>query len=71
VIGSVTGWEQLGDAVVETIVSTCVAFAYLLADLVLLIDERLRARAADRGRGAPPRPSGPSQGAAAGAQGED
>ena len=44
VILGITGWETLGVAVVETVVWTCVAFAYPLADVVLLIEDRLRAR---------------------------
>ena len=44
VILGLTGWETLGVAVVETAVWTCVAFAYPLADVVLLIEDRLRAR---------------------------
>jgi len=71
VILGLSGWEDLGVAVAETVIWTCIAFAYPLADLVLLIDERLRARAADRARGAPPRSGGPGQGAAAGAQADD
>jgi uncharacterized membrane protein len=71
VIAGVTGWEQLGDAAVETIVWTCVALAYPLADLTLLIEERLRARAADRARGTPPRAGDPGQHAAASAQADD
>ena len=35
VIGGVTGWENLGDRVSETIVWFCLAFAILSADLVL------------------------------------
>src|SRR5215475_2977933 len=64
-------WEQLGDAAVETIVWTRVALAYPLADLTLLIEERLRARAADRVRGTPPRAGDPGQHAAASAQADD
>jgi uncharacterized membrane protein YozB (DUF420 family) len=70
VIIGLTGWEQLGVAAVETVVWTCVAFAYPLADLTLLIDERLRARAADRARGTPPQ-AGDTRGAAAGVQADD
>jgi uncharacterized membrane protein YozB (DUF420 family) len=44
VILGVTGWETLGVAVVETVVWSCLAFAYPLADVVLLIEDRLRAR---------------------------
>ena len=35
VIGGVTGWENLGDRVSETIVWVCLAFSVLSADLVL------------------------------------
>jgi len=35
VIGGVTGWENLGDRVSETIVWVCLAFSILAADLVL------------------------------------
>jgi uncharacterized membrane protein len=35
VIGGVTGWDNLGIAVTETIVWSCLAFAILFADLVL------------------------------------
>jgi hypothetical protein len=52
VIGGVTGWETLGVAAVETIVWSCIAFAYPLADLVLLFEDRLRARSAQRDAGA-------------------
>jgi uncharacterized membrane protein YozB (DUF420 family) len=54
VILGVTGWETLGVAVVETVVWTCVAFAYPLADIVLLIEDRLRARTMQRQRDAGP-----------------
>lgn len=52
VILGLTGWETLGVAVVETAVWTCVAFAYPLADVVLLIEDRLRARTMQRQRDA-------------------
>jgi uncharacterized membrane protein len=55
VILGLSGWEDLGVAAAETVVWTCVAFAYPLADVVLLIDERLRARAAERAQGEPHR----------------
>jgi len=71
VIGGLTGWEQLGDAAVETIVWTCVALAYPLADLTLLIEERLRSRAADRSRGVPPHAGKPPQNATANLQADD
>ncbi len=35
VIAGVTGWENLGESVTETIVWACVAFSLLLADIVL------------------------------------
>ena len=44
VIAGLTGWEDLGTAVSETIVWTCVALAYPLADVVLLVDDSLRSR---------------------------
>lgn len=71
VIAGLTGWEALGDAAMETIVWTCVAFAYPLADLTLLIEERLRARAADRARGAPLHIGEPRANAATSAQADD
>jgi uncharacterized membrane protein len=52
VILGLTGWETLGVAVVETVVWTCVAFAYPLADVVLLIEDRLRALTVRRERDA-------------------
>jgi hypothetical protein len=52
VILGLTGWEAIGVAVVETAVWTCVAFAYPLADVVLLIEDRLRARTMQRQRDA-------------------
>ena len=48
VILGVSGWEALGVAAVETVVWTCVAFAYPLADLVLLLEDRLRSRGTPR-----------------------
>ncbi|HVO88489.1 MAG TPA: DUF2306 domain-containing protein [Casimicrobiaceae bacterium] len=50
VIVGVTGWERLGVTAVETVVWCCVAAAYPLADLVLLLEERLRARQSERAR---------------------
>jgi uncharacterized membrane protein len=35
VVGGVTGWENLGPSVTETIVWSCVAFSLLFADIVL------------------------------------
>ena len=35
VIAGVTGWENLGDSAIETIVWACVAFSLLFADIVL------------------------------------
>ena len=35
VIGGITGWENLGESVNETIVWACVAFSLLFADIVL------------------------------------
>jgi len=52
VILGVTGWEELGGTVVETAVWTGVALAYPLADVVLLIEDRLRARTTQRQRDA-------------------
>lgn len=47
VILGVSGWEALGVAAVETVVWTCVALAYPLADMVLLIEDRLRTHGAN------------------------
>ena len=44
VIEGLTGWETLGPAVDATVVWTCVALGYPLADTVLHIQEILRAR---------------------------
>lgn len=44
VVGGVTGWERLGDAVVEAIVWGCLAFAILFADLILQWQELRRTR---------------------------
>lgn len=44
VIGGVTGWENLGLAVTETIVWSCLAFAVLSADVVLQWEELRRRR---------------------------
>ena len=43
-VGGVTGWEQLGNAAVETIVWACVACAFPIADLVLQWQDSNRAR---------------------------
>jgi hypothetical protein len=40
----VTRWENLGDAVTETIVWVCLGFSLLLADIVLQLQELRRAR---------------------------
>jgi uncharacterized membrane protein len=42
VIAGLTGWENLVPDVSETIVWTCVALAYPLADVILLLDDSLR-----------------------------
>lgn len=47
VIVGLSGWERLGVSAVETVVWTCVALAYPLADVVLLVEERLRVRMAN------------------------
>lgn len=52
VVLGVTGWETLGVAAVETVVWTCVALAYPIAALLLLIEDRLRVRVAQRDGGA-------------------
>ena len=44
VIGGVTGWDNLGIAVTETIVWSCLAFAILFADLVLQWQDLHRTR---------------------------
>lgn len=44
VVGGITGWENLGMAVNEAIVWGCLAFAILLADLVLQWQELQRTR---------------------------
>jgi uncharacterized membrane protein len=44
VVGGVTGWENLGIAVTETIVWGCLAFAVLSADIVLQWEELRRRR---------------------------
>ncbi len=44
VVGGITGWDNLGIGVTETIVWTCVAFALLEADLVLQWQESRRSR---------------------------
>ena len=45
VVAGVTGWEALGERVVETIVWSCLAFSLLFADLVLQYQELARSRA--------------------------
>ena len=45
VIGGLTGWENLGPRATETIVSTCLVFSILSADLVLQWQELRRSRA--------------------------
>jgi len=44
VVGGVTGWENLGESAMETIVWACVAFSLLFADLVLQWQELRRTR---------------------------
>lgn len=44
VVGGVTGWENLGNHIDETIVWTCLAFSILSADLVLQLQELGRTR---------------------------
>ena len=44
VIAGVTGWENLGDAVTETIIWVCLGFSLLLAAIVLQLQELCRAR---------------------------
>src|SRR5579859_7271342 len=43
-VGGVTGWENLGNHIDETIVWTCLAFSILSADLVLQLQELGRTR---------------------------
>jgi uncharacterized membrane protein len=45
VVAGVTGWETFGEAVVETIVWSCLAFSLLFADVVLQWQELVRSRA--------------------------
>ena len=45
VVAGVTGWEALGERVVETIVWSCLAFSLLFADLILQYQELARSRA--------------------------
>jgi len=45
VVGGVTGWDNLGISVTETIVWSCVAFSLLFADIVLQVQELSRSRA--------------------------
>jgi uncharacterized membrane protein len=40
----VTGWENLGPSVVETVVWSCNVFALLAADIVLQVQESMRTR---------------------------
>ena len=44
VIGGVTGWDDAGIAVTETIVWMCLAFSLFLADVVLQVQELRRSR---------------------------
>jgi uncharacterized membrane protein len=44
VVGGVTGWENLGDRAIETIVWSCLAFSLLAADIVLQWQELRRVR---------------------------
>jgi uncharacterized membrane protein len=44
VIGGVTGWDNLGSHVTETIVWCCVAFSVLIGDIVLQVQESMRSR---------------------------
>ena len=46
VVQGVTGWENLGIAVTETVVWCCLAFSLLSADIVLQVQELWRSRAA-------------------------
>jgi len=46
VVGGITGWDALGDAVNETIVWACVAFSLLFADIVLQWQDLNRAKPA-------------------------
>jgi uncharacterized membrane protein len=46
VVAGVTGWEALGESVVETIVWSCLAFSLLFADVVLQWQELSRSRPA-------------------------
>jgi uncharacterized membrane protein YozB (DUF420 family) len=44
VVGGVTGWENLGNHVDETIVWACLAFSILSADLVLQLQDLAHTR---------------------------
>jgi uncharacterized membrane protein len=44
IIGGLTGWENLGPRVTETIVSTCLVFSILAADIVLQWQDLRRSR---------------------------
>lgn len=44
VVAGITGWENLGESVTETIVWACVAFSLLFADMVLQWQDLRRAR---------------------------
>jgi len=44
VVAGITGWENLGESVTETIVWACVAFSLLFADIVLQWQDLRRAR---------------------------
>jgi hypothetical protein len=45
VILGLTGWENLGESVGETVVWTCLGFSLFLADVVLQVQELRRTRA--------------------------
>jgi len=52
VIAGVSGWEALGPMAIETIVWICVASAYPIADLALMMEDRLSRRELRRPPGA-------------------
>ena len=45
VILGITGWENPGESVGETVVWTCLGFSLFLADIVLQVQELRRTRA--------------------------
>jgi hypothetical protein len=45
VILGITGWENLGESVGETVVGVCLSFSLFLADVVLQVQELRRTRA--------------------------